>query len=55
MLVMTGKGGEENRIGLLLKKLFGEASPPESILRIETGPLCQCKSGSTSWSWSMTT
>lgn len=37
MLVMTGKGGEgKSRIGLLLKKLFGEASHSESILRIET-------------------
>lgn len=36
-LVMTGKGGEgKSRIGLLLKKLFGEASHSESILRIET-------------------
>ena len=36
MLVMTGKGGEgKSRIGLLLKKLFGEASHSESILRIE--------------------
>ena len=35
MLVMTGKGGEgKSRIGLLLKKLFGEASHSESILRI---------------------
>ena len=34
---MTGKGGEgKSRIGLLLKKLFGEASYSESILRIET-------------------
>ena len=34
---MTGKGGEgKSRIGLLLKKLFGEASHSESILRIET-------------------
>ena len=33
MLVMTGKGGEgKSRIGLLLKKLFGEASHSESIL-----------------------
>ncbi|MDV5050300.1 DNA primase, partial [Faecalibacterium duncaniae] len=30
MLVMTGKGGEgKSRIGLLLKKLFGEASHSE--------------------------
>ena len=37
MLIMTGKGGEgKSRIGLLLKKLFGEASHSESILRIET-------------------
>lgn len=37
MLVMTGKGGEgKSRIGLLLKKLFEEASHSESILRIET-------------------
>ena len=37
MLVMTGKGGEgKSRIGLLLKKLFGEASHSESILRNET-------------------
>ena len=37
MLVMTGKGGEgKSRIGLLQKKLFGEASHSESILRIET-------------------
>ena len=37
MLVMTGKGGEgKSRIGLLLKKLFGEASHSEPILCIET-------------------
>ena len=37
MLVMTGKGGEgKSRIGLLLKKLFGEASHCEASLRIET-------------------
>lgn len=34
MLVMGGEG--KSRIGLLLKKLFGEASHSESILRIET-------------------
>ena len=37
MLVITGKGGEgKSHIGLLLKKLFGEASHSESIIRIET-------------------
>lgn len=37
MLVMTGKGGEgKSRIGLLLKKLLGDASHFESILRVET-------------------
>ena len=37
MLLMVGKGGDgKSRIGLLLKKLFGEASHSESILRIET-------------------
>ena len=37
MMLIVGKGGEgKSRIGLLLKKLFGEASHSESILRIET-------------------
>ena len=41
MLVMTGKGGEgKSRIGLLLKKLFGEASHSESILRIDAIYAC---------------
>ena len=47
MLVMTGKGGEgKSRIGLLLKKLFGEASHSESILRHRNEPLCPVPSRS---------
>ena len=55
MLVMTGKGGEgKSRIGLLLKKLFGEASHSESILASKRTAL-PVQIWSTSWSWSMTT
>lgn len=55
MLVMTGKGGEgKSRIGLLLKKLFGEASHPNPSSASKRTAL-PVQIWSTSWSWSMTT
>ena len=45
MMLIVGKGGEgKSRIGLVLKRLMGDAASNGSVQKVEN-TLCPCRSG----------